>query len=70
MKKLDHVEAAKAEAIRLGATFTVQNGGKHLIGIICYNGKCRKTSLSYSPSRLACFKTVKYVRQLVRAMQD
>ena len=68
MKKLEHVEAAKAEAKRLGATFTIHNGGKHLIGVICINGKCRKTALSYSPSRLACFQTVKYVRHAVKQM--
>ena len=69
MRQLEHIEAAKAEAIRLGATFELKKGGKHLIGIIWYNGKCRKTSLSVSPSRLACYQTVKYVRKAVQEMK-
>lgn len=70
MLKLEHIEAAKAEAIRLGATFELKKGGKHLIGIIRYNGKCRKTSLSVSPSRLACYQTVKYVRKVIQEMKE
>ena len=69
-KRLEHIEAAKAEAIRLGATFELQNGGKHLIGIIHYNGKCRKTSLSASPSRMACYQAKQYVRRIVKEMQE
>lgn len=69
MRQLEHIEAAKAEAIRLGATFEVKKGSKHLIGIIWYNGKCRKTSLSVSPSRLACYQTIKYVRKAIQEMK-
>lgn len=68
MRKLEHIEAARAEANRLGATFELKSGGKHLIGLICFNGKCRKTSFSISPSRLACYQTVKYVRKMVEEM--
>lgn len=70
MKRLEHIEAAKAEAERLGATFELKSGGKHMIGIISINGKCRKTSLSLSPSRLACYQTIKYVRKAIREMQQ
>ena len=67
--RLEHVEAAKAEAIKLGARFELEHGSKHLIGIIWYNGKCRKTSLSVSPSRLACYQTIKYVRKAIQDMK-
>lgn len=67
-KRLEHIEAAKQEAIRLGARFKLENGGKHFIGVVWFNGKCRKTSLSQSPSRLACYQAIKYVRKLVREM--
>lgn len=67
--RLEHVEAAKAEAIRLGATLELKKGGKHMIGVIWYNGKCRKTSFSMSPSRLACYQTIKYVRKAVEEMR-
>ena len=69
-KRLEHIEAAKKEAIRLGATFNVEPGKKHLIGIISINGQSRKTSLSVSPSRLACYQTVKYVRKAIKEMQE
>lgn len=68
MNYLEHIEAAKAEAIRLGATFELQKGGKHLIGVIYYNGQHRKTSLSASPSRLACYQAIKYVRRAIQEM--
>ena len=70
MKKMEHIDAAKAEASRLGASFELINGGKHLIGVISFNGQCRKTSFSVSPSRLACYQTVKYVRKLVEEMRN
>lgn len=69
MKRLDHVNAAREEAEKLGAKFELRNGGKHLIGLIYFNGKCRKTSFSVSPSRLACYQTVKYVRKAVEEMK-
>lgn len=68
-QRLEHIEAAKAEAIRLGATFSLERGGKHLIGVIYYNGQHRKTSLSASPSRLASLKTIKYVRRAIEEMK-
>lgn len=69
MIKLEHVEAAKKEAIRLGAILEVEQGGKHLIGIIYFNGQHRKTSFSISPSRLANFQAIKYVRRAVEQMK-
>ena len=68
-KRLEHIEAAKAEAIKLGAVLELECGGKHIKGVICYNGKRRVTSFSQSPSRLACYQTVRYVRKAVKEMQ-
>lgn len=68
-RRLEHIEAAREEAIKLGATFKVETGKKHLIGVISINGQSRKTSLSVSPSRLACYQTVKYVRKAIKEMQ-
>lgn len=48
--RLNHVKAAKEEAVRLGATFTLENGTHHWIGVISINGQQRKTSLSRTPS--------------------
>jgi hypothetical protein len=68
-KRLEHIEAAKAEAIRLGATIEIINGGKHYIGVLAYNGKIRKTSLSLSPSdHRVCGKVRQYIRKMIREM--
>lgn len=70
MRYPEHIEAARVEAIRLGAAFEIRSGGKHLIGVIWFNGKCRKTSFSQSPSRLACYQTVKYIRRAIKEMTE
>jgi len=70
MRQPEHIEAAKAEAERLGATLELVSGGKHLKGRIRYNGKCRMTSFSLSPSRLACYQTIKYIRKAVKEMME
>ena len=67
-KRLEHIEAAKNEAIRLGARFELLQTKKSFIGVIYINGRCRKTSFSVTPSRLANYQTVKYIRQAVREM--
>ncbi len=69
VNRLEHIEAAKEECRKLGAVFELQAGGKHLIGVIYFNGQHRKTSLSASPSRLACYQAIKYVRRAIREMQ-
>ncbi len=65
----EHIRAAEAEAIRLGATFELKQGGKHFIGVICINGKCRKTSLSQSPSGMTCRTIERYIRRTVEEMK-
>jgi hypothetical protein len=49
-KRLEHVEFARAEVERLGATIELQQRSKHICGIISLNGKQRKIFLSVSPS--------------------
>jgi hypothetical protein len=49
MRYREHVEYAKAEAIRLGATIEIKHRSKHYIGIIRLNGQQRKIFLSVSP---------------------
>lgn len=46
MRRLEHIEAAKDEAMRLGATINFEQGKKHLVGVIAVNGKQRKIFVS------------------------
>lgn len=69
VKRLEHVEAAKEECRRLGASLEIIQGGRHLIGVVAINGKTRKTSLSISPSdHRVCGKVRQYIRKMVREM--
>lgn len=70
MRYPEHIEAARQEAAKLGASLELETRKKHLIGVIHYNGQYRKTSFSVSPSRLACHQTIRYVRKAVREMQN
>ena len=49
-KRLPHVDAARNEALKYGASFDTENRSKHICGHIRLNGKCRKVFLSVSPS--------------------
>lgn len=69
-KRLEHIEAAKDECRILGATLNVEQQRKHFIGVIAYNGKTRKTSFSTTPSGMACHTVRRYIRRLVREMQE
>lgn len=70
MKKLEHVNAAKDEAQRLGATITFEQGKKHLIGVIALNGKQRKISVSRCDKVAGICNIVREdVRRKVREMQ-
>lgn len=70
MKRLEHIEAAKDECIRLGATFNLERSKRHFIGIVGYNGKIRKTSLSVSPSdHRVNDKVRQFIRRMIREME-
>lgn len=49
-KRLEHVEAAKEEALKYGASFRWRHQGSKITGIIELNGKCRKLFMSVTPS--------------------
>ena len=65
----EHIEAGKAEAERLGAKLELKHGKKHMIGTIRFNGKCRKTSFSMSPSGMSCRIVERYIRRAVEEMR-
>jgi len=70
MKRLEHVEAAKAEAIRLGASFSYSIGRKHIIATICVDNVCRKLSMSKTPSGMCIYHVVDDVRRLIRRIKE
>lgn len=68
-KRLAHVEAAKDEAIRLGATISVTPCSKHIVGIIAINGQYRKIFLAKTPrDNKICHVVREDVRKKVREM--
>ncbi len=68
-KRLDHVEAAKAEAIRLGAEFKLDYCTKHIVGIISLNGQQRKIFMSKTTANGSVCHIVKLdVRKKVKEM--
>lgn len=70
MKRLEHVEAAKAEAIRLGATIELERCKKHIVGLLSLNGKQRKVFISLTPSDCSVLHNIREdVRKKVREMQ-
>lgn len=68
-ERLPHIAAAKEEAERLGAAFTLENGSHHFIGVISINGQVRKTALSRTASdHRVAHKVRKFVRKAIREM--
>lgn len=68
-KRLEHVETAKAEAIRLGASFELDYCTKHIVGIISLNGKQRKIFMSKSTANRGICHIVKLdVRKKIKEM--
>jgi len=66
----EHVEAARSEAIRLGATIELEQRSKHICGTISINGKQRKIFLSISPRDNKVIMVVREdVRKKIREMQ-
>lgn len=70
-KRLEHVEAAKAEALRLGASFELERCKRHIKAILSLNGKQRKVFMSVSPSDHRVAMNIREdVRKKVREMQN
>lgn len=68
-ERLEHIAAAEDEALKFGATFTLENGRHHFIGVIAINGKVRKTALSRTASdHRVAHKVRKFVRKAIREM--
>lgn len=70
-RRLEHIEAAKVEAIRLGATIEFIYGGKHIHGIIAIDGRQRKIFLSKTTnSGSVCHVVREDVRRKVKEMRE
>jgi len=68
-RKLEHVEAAKAEALRLGAELTITSINHHIKGLIKYGDQNRKIFISKTPSCARALLNIKEdVRKKVKEM--
>ncbi len=68
MKRLEHIEAAKAECIRLGAELIMGERNGHYKGVIWINGKHRSVTFSSTPNGMCCRSVETYVRRIVREL--
>ncbi len=69
-KRLPHVEAARSEAIRLGASFAIIDTNHHIKGEIRYGDQKRKIFISKTPSCPRAAMNIKEdVRKKVKDMQ-
>lgn len=69
MRGSEHLEAAKDECARLGATITFERRSKHICGIIHINEKYRKIFLSISPrDNKVCMVVREDIRKRVKEM--
>src|SRR3954471_10172386 len=49
-KRLEHVEGARDESHKFGASFDYEVRCKNIVGVICLNGQSRKLFMSITPS--------------------
>ena len=69
-RRLEHHEAAKDEAAKLGASITITRGGKHFCAVISINGKQRKVFLSGTPRDVkVCHVVREDVRKKIEEMR-
>ena len=69
-KRYEHVEAAKEEALKHGASFRWGHSGSKITRYVELNGKCRKLFMSVTPSdRRASQNIRKNVREYIRELQ-
>ena len=69
VKRLEHVEAAKAEALRLGASLTIVATNHHIKGLLKYGDQNRKIFISKTPSCARALLNIKEdVRKKVKEM--
>lgn len=68
-RRLEHVEAAKAEASRWGASIELERCKRHIKGVLAINGKQRKVFISLTPSDCRAIHNIREdVRKKVREM--
>jgi len=71
MKRLPHIEAAKCECEKLGATIIVERRSKHACGTIKINGKERKIFFSLTPRDNKVIHVVREdVRRKIKEMRE
>jgi hypothetical protein len=69
-KRLEHIEAARLQAEKLGASIDFIHRTRHICGIISLNGKCRKIFMSVSTkSGSVCNVVREDVRKKIKEMQ-
>lgn len=70
-KRLPHIEAARLQAEKLGASIDFVHRTRHICGIITINGKCRKIFLSISTkSGSVCDVVREDVRKKIKEMME
>ena len=68
-KRYEHVEAAKEEALKHGASFSWYRDGSKITGVVQFNGNSRKLFMSVTPSDHRASKNIrKNVREYIREM--
>lgn len=68
-RRYHHVEAAREEALKHGASFSWRHDGSKLTGIVSLNGKSRKLFMSVTPSDHKASQNIrKNVREYIREM--
>lgn len=69
-KRLEHVEAAAAEAHKHHASFDYEVRSKNTVGFIHFNGKSRKLFMSITPSDWRVHQKIrKNVRDYIEEMR-
>lgn len=70
VKRCETIDAAKEEAIKLGATFSYECGKKRLIGIVSINNKSKKIAISkHSTDYRVLMNIRENVRNAVKEMR-
>jgi hypothetical protein len=71
MKRLAHVEAAKEEAQKYGASYKIEKLTKHICLVLSLNNKCRKVFLSLTPrDNKVCHVVREDVRKKIKEMVE
>lgn len=69
-RRHETLDAAKNEAEKLEVLFRFEQGKKRFIGVISFNGKCKKIAISHFSSDPRVLKNIREnVRQAVRELR-